>query len=440
MALAEVSAFGIGLAFLSFGLVGQQGPLALWWHRWGPLVCAGGLAVATVLLVGARAAEQWVSREGLIGVGYALAGGLALLLVWKSAEGLEELRHLLHGDVLLVEPWHLRLLVGTAAGVLGLMALCRRQLLFAAYDPEMAASLGLRAGWWLRVLFLLMGLSIALSTWIGGAVLAFALLVVPPFAALLVCERFYPAVALSVAIALGASAVGLVLAVRLDYPIPQAVVAALLVPLGAAVLERTAGPRRLVWAAVVPGLVLSLAGLAVAGLGRAGRAPLGPAAHRMPPAVSPSPAEPHAHPPHAHRAHQLPAASEHAPAQRQPLPLLLELLEHPEPRVRAAALQALAELGEPAAAAAILERAPHEPADLRVLAARTLVRLGERRGLELLIELLAAPEVPPLVREDAAAALRELAGRDFGYDPLASPDAPANREAIAAWRRWYQAR
>ncbi|MHC4391073.1 MAG: iron chelate uptake ABC transporter family permease subunit, partial [Planctomycetota bacterium] len=367
VALAEVSAAGVGFAFFTLAYlphvhVAHEGPtLFELWHDYGPVLLAGVFAVGAVFFISWSRLSQRVSREALIGVAHALAGGMALVLVWKSAEGLEQLRHLLGGDVLFVHTRHLRLLCGLAVFVLGVHVVFRRPIVLVAYDPEMAGSLGFRVGLWETLLFLTIGLTIAVTTWVGGVMLSFALLIVPAYAALLVSNRFGRTLALSVLLAVGAVGVGLWAAVRLDYPTPPTVTVALLVPLTVAAAERWTRLRGLTWAVALPGLLLGLAGLVVAGANHAGHPLLDPAAVVRPRPRASSPPD-HVHPPH-HDVSELIEPSARATAARElgrskepgARQVLEELLGDPSPQVQAAALDALGNLGDRAGADAIAE-------------------------------------------------------------------------------------
>jgi hypothetical protein len=117
----------------------------------------------------------------------------------------------------------------------------------------------------------------------------------------------------------------------------------------------------------------------------------------------------------------------------------LAALAHADHRTRACAAWALARAGC-AEAVPALQVALRRESQLsaREEIARALALLGDRAGVEALLSALAAaPSVggepgdpaPPHVRRDRAhAALRRLAGRDWGH--------PADPAALAAWQAW----
>jgi ABC-type Mn2+/Zn2+ transport system permease subunit len=425
VALAEVSAAGVGFAFFTLAYlphvhVAHEGPtLFELWHDYGPVLLAGVFAVGAVFFISWSRLSQRVSREALIGVAH---------------------------DVLFVHTRHLRLLCGLAVFVLGVHVVFRRPIVLVAYDPEMAGSLGFRVGLWETLLFLTIGLTIAVTTWVGGVMLSFALLIVPAYAALLVSNRFGRTLALSVLLAVGAVGVGLWAAVRLDYPTPPTVTVALLVPLTVAAAERWTRLRGLTWAVALPGLLLGLAGLVVAGANHAGHPLLDPAAVVRPRPRASSPPD-HVHPPH-HDVSELIEPSARATAARElgrskepgARQVLEELLGDPSPQVQAAALDALGNLGDRAGADAIAEHVRDFTPDLELEAARSLHELGDRRSVGLWIHIMGDETAPLFVRDEAATDLRAAAGQSLGYDALAAVKAPANQRALEAWRRWYASR
>ena len=82
-----------------------------------------------------------------------------------------------------------------------------------------------------------------------------------------------------------------------------------------------------------------------------------------------------------------------------------------------------------------LERATHSTnASLRYEAATAMVRMGDRRGLPVLIEGL--DDRDPLVRARAIIVLYERTGETKDYK---ADDHPQERQAaVARWRAWYQ--
>src|SRR5205814_8386925 len=101
---------------------------------------------------------------------------------------------------------------------------------------------------------------------------------------------------------------------------------------------------------------------------------------------------------------------------------VLQVLERtPAPLDKAVLLKALGRLGAPAAVqplAALLADRSEKNVHLKRSCMAALAALGQARGVRTIVEALAADDV--YVRQGAAAALEELSGDGFGYDPRAT--------------------
>jgi len=154
-------------------------------------------------------------------IGAVQVGGLALGFLFLSLYNgvLEQLETLLFGTFLGIDRNQVLTLLLVALAVLGALALVGRPLLLASLDPEVARARGIpvRA---LDIGFLLiLGLAVAATSQITGALLVFALLVAPPAAAQALTPRPALSLALSVAFALLVTWVGLAIAYYSIYPL-----------------------------------------------------------------------------------------------------------------------------------------------------------------------------------------------------------------------------
>lgn len=154
-------------------------------------------------------------------IGVVQVAGLALGYLFLSLYGgvLEELQTLLFGTILGIDRTEVLTLAVVAVLVLGALVVVGRPLLLCSLDPEVARARGVpvRA---LDVAFLLiLGLAVAATSQITGALLVFALLVMPAATARQLTARPGLGIALSVAIALVVTWAGLVLAYYTIYPV-----------------------------------------------------------------------------------------------------------------------------------------------------------------------------------------------------------------------------
>ncbi len=228
IAIAEFSVLGVAASLLAASLV-TNGALSEFLDKAGPGPSIGSVVFAFlgILLLTVGAPSTKLSRDGLIGWFYATAAAIALLFVWRSAAGREELEHIVAGSVLFVNPLQLLVLAISYAGVAVVHSLFFKEFLFTSFDREMARTLGLRTGLWDFLLYATIGVVISIGTRIGGVLVVFGFLVIPPIGGLLLADRFGSAVRIAVTQAVIASCAGLYLSYRWAYPTGPMVVAAL---------------------------------------------------------------------------------------------------------------------------------------------------------------------------------------------------------------------
>ncbi|MFT7677451.1 MAG: hypothetical protein ACI8QC_001429 [Planctomycetota bacterium] len=126
-----------------------------------------------------------------------------------------------------------------------------------------------------------------------------------------------------------------------------------------------------------------------------------------------------------------PGAAQAGPA---PWEGLLGDLAHASSSIRMEAVYDLAETGDPRVVSHLVPMLGDEDLFVRMATARAMMDLDGRAGVPGLIETL--EDSSGAVREAAMVALRKIAGRDFGFEPLASDADRAKR--VKAWRTWWK--
>jgi zinc/manganese transport system permease protein len=126
---------------------------------------------------------------------------------------------LLFGTFLGITDAQVTTLVVVGVGVLAVIAFIGRPLLFASIDPDVAAAKGVPVRALSFVFLIVLGIAAAEASQITGALLVFALLVVPAATARTLTARVVPGLLLSVAIGLIVTWLGLALAYFYDRPI-----------------------------------------------------------------------------------------------------------------------------------------------------------------------------------------------------------------------------
>jgi zinc transport system permease protein len=226
-ALAQVSAAGVALASFAAGALTVSHPGLAEELRHHPELVAIAATLLGALALGIRPTKVALPSEGVIGLGYALASTLAILIVARTPGAEGDTLLLLYGNILAVRPVELLELSILCPVTLALTALFRKEFLAASLQPEMAMAAGARVGLWNLLLYALLGFGIATGINVAGSLLTFAYLVVPALAGLLVGRRSWHVTAVAIAVAVVGTLGGILASVAWDLPSGPAVVAVL---------------------------------------------------------------------------------------------------------------------------------------------------------------------------------------------------------------------
>jgi zinc/manganese transport system permease protein len=179
--------------------------------------CAGGsLALAAVTGRGTRSISH---ESAAIGSVQALALGAGFLFVSLYHGLLTGLDSLLFGTFLGITDGQVLVLAAAAAAVIAALVAIGRPLLFASVDGEVASAGGVPVALLGTGFLVLLGLAVAATSQITGALLVFALLVTPPATAQVLTQRPGLSLALSLGIALAVTWGGLWIAYYSVYPV-----------------------------------------------------------------------------------------------------------------------------------------------------------------------------------------------------------------------------
>ena len=187
-------------------------PLALGYFGF----CGAG-AIAFAGATGPK--RSYSSESAAIGSFQSLALGLGFLFVSLYHGVLNGLDSLLFGTFLGITSAQVVVLLAVAAVAIALVGLAARPLLFASVDPDVARARGVPVGLLGFAFLLVLGMSVAETSQITGALLVFALLVTPAATAHRLTARPLLGVVLSVVLALAVTWVGLTLAFFSIYPV-----------------------------------------------------------------------------------------------------------------------------------------------------------------------------------------------------------------------------
>lgn len=179
-------------------------------------VCGAG-ALALAAAAGTR--RGLGSESAATGSVQALALALGFLFVSLYHGILNGLDSLLFGTFLGITSSQVIVLLVVAIAAIAVVGVAGRPLLFASIDPDVARARGVPVQLLGLGFLLVLGLSVAETSQITGALLVFSLLVAPAAAAQRITSRPLLGIALSVALALAVTWIGLALAYFSIYPV-----------------------------------------------------------------------------------------------------------------------------------------------------------------------------------------------------------------------------
>ncbi len=180
---------------------------------WGLILMtvAGGVGMG---LMG----ERLTNRDVAIGVVLAFSLGLGLLFLHFFTAYATQATAILFGNVLAVDVETVWILLGLGLLSLAALAVISRPLLFASLQPELAEAKGVSLRLYSVLFLAIVALATAECAQIVGVLLVFALMVGPAAAAQRLATSIGWSLALSAALALAKSWLGLTLAFYTDWP------------------------------------------------------------------------------------------------------------------------------------------------------------------------------------------------------------------------------
>ncbi len=216
LALAQIAAVGAGVALV----LGHDlhGTAAYWLSLAFTLVGAGLFAVT-------RYQKARVPQEAVIGIVYAVAAALLIVLLSRTGSGDEEIRETLVGNVLLVRPEEVLKMAAIYAGIGVFHFIFRGRFLAVTRDP-VAASKVFSVRLWDFLFYATFGIVVTSSVRVAGVLLVFSFLVVPAACAVLFADRVRTRLALGWFLGFFGSAAGVTASYVFDLPTGASVVCA----------------------------------------------------------------------------------------------------------------------------------------------------------------------------------------------------------------------
>ena len=152
------------------------------------------------------------------------AAAAAVLLLSRAAEGDEEIKNMLVGNILLVTPREVWKCFALFAAVGVFHFVLRRNFLLVSFDRDGAYQKGLRVRWWDFLFYAVFGLVVTSFVRIAGVLLVFSYLIVPAVCGINLATRIGHRLLIGWFIALLGGIAGLFLSFWWDLPSGAAIV------------------------------------------------------------------------------------------------------------------------------------------------------------------------------------------------------------------------
>ncbi len=393
LALAQIAALGTTFAFL-FG-INPTSPGAYWFSLGFTLI---GAAIFSV----SRIRNEKIPQEAVIGLVYALAAALAILVIDRAPHGAEHIKEIMTGSILWVR-WETILTAAVVYALVGAFHFFfREKFLLISNHPEMAYRQGINVRLWDFLFYASFGIVITHSVRTAGVLLVFVFLVVPAIATIMLTDKLWLQLVIGWTMGTIVSMVGLYVSYVADLPSGPTVVSTygLVLLLLSLVLYVVRAPRKAIaFRNLGIGFAVFLLTMgAFFSLGRAFRT-------------------------HSHSKEEAALAVAEQTDSRKMLTVtdaeLKEMLGN---------IHTVAELDK------VFHRLDNPYQQFEVL--KRLVEVDQKLGALHLIDLLESCRIP-FIRQKALEILTTLsAGQNFGYDALKGPG--ENRAALQAWRNWWE--
>lgn len=190
-----------------------------------PIALGGAIAaIGTALGIGAIARRSGLRSDAIIGVLFAGMFALGVAIFSSIPNYVGDLFHFLFGDVLGISVGDLQALVVLVIGLLLVLRLLWKELLFSTFDPLGAGAAGLPVRRLDDLLLILIAVTIVISLQAVGIVLVVAMITTPAATAQLLVHRFTAMIQVAALIGVSAAIVGLYVSYSLNIASGAAIV------------------------------------------------------------------------------------------------------------------------------------------------------------------------------------------------------------------------
>ena len=190
-----------------------------------PIILGGAIAaIGTALGIGAITRRSGLRSDAIIGVLFAGMFALGVAIFSSIPSYVGDLFHFLFGAVLGISAGDLLALTLLVFGLLLVLRLLWKELLFSTFDPLGAGAAGLPVRRLDDLLLILIAVTIVISLQAVGIVLVVAMITTPAATAQLLVKRFTAMIQVAALIGVSAAIVGLYVSYSLDVASGAAIV------------------------------------------------------------------------------------------------------------------------------------------------------------------------------------------------------------------------
>ncbi|MGE5215417.1 MAG: metal ABC transporter permease [Chloroflexota bacterium] len=238
--LRRMSYIGHGLSHAIFG----GAVLSYVWNV--NFYVGGGLwALFSGVLIHWISHRRWVGADAAIGVVTTSSFALGVAIISTHRSFTRNIEAALFGNILGITPRDVWIVVLIALIVFTALFLIRRPLLFATFDPEVAAAYGVSTGKIDLLFVMLLAVTVLASTQILGVTLVAAAMIIPPVIARYLTQRFQTLLVVSPLLGAFCGAAGMFVSFQFDISSAATIVltsAALFIAVDLALFAREKKP------------------------------------------------------------------------------------------------------------------------------------------------------------------------------------------------------
>ncbi len=202
-----------GITHASLGGIGMG-----FYFGWNPILSAMIFSILSAFGIEWLSSRQGVREDSAIGSFWSLGMAIGIIFIYLKPGFAPNLSDYLFGNILTITKPDITYLAVLSLTLAIVFLLFRRQILFAAFDPDFAKTRNLPVNFIKYTMMMAIAITIVLSIRLVGIVLLMSILTVPQMTANLFTSNFVKMILLAILIGFIGCIIGLFLSAILDVP------------------------------------------------------------------------------------------------------------------------------------------------------------------------------------------------------------------------------